>query len=59
MNHPILGELDEAEGGGWGLTLSLPAFQPFTRWYNDGGERPGQTPREGGFPSFWVQPPPG
>ncbi len=40
MNHPILGKLDEVEGGGWGLTLSLPAFQPFyERWYNDGGER--------------------
>ena len=40
MNHPILGDLDETEGYGWGLTLSLPAFQPFyERWYNDGGER--------------------
>jgi hypothetical protein len=40
MNHPILGELDRAKGGGWGLSLSLPAFQPFyERWYNDGSER--------------------
>jgi hypothetical protein len=40
MNHRILGELEEVEGGGWGLTLALPAFQPFyERWYNDGGER--------------------
>src|SRR3954454_15372164 len=40
MNHPILGEVGEAGGGGWGLTLPLPAFQPFyERWYNDGGER--------------------
>jgi len=40
MNHRILGELEEVEGGGWGLTLALPAFQPFyERWYNDGGQR--------------------
>jgi hypothetical protein len=40
VNHPILGELDEAEGGGWGLTLLLTAFQPFyERWDNDGSER--------------------
>jgi hypothetical protein len=40
VNHPILGELDKAKGGGWGLTLSLPAFQPFyERWYNDGRDR--------------------
>jgi hypothetical protein len=40
MNHPILGDLDEVEGGGWGITLSLPAFQTFyERWYNDGAER--------------------
>jgi hypothetical protein len=40
VNHPILGELDEAEGGGWSLKLALPAFQPlYERWYNDGGER--------------------
>ena len=33
VNHPVLGELDELEEGGWGLTLSLPAFQPcYERW---------------------------
>jgi len=40
MNHRILGELEGVDVGGWGLTLALPAFQPFyERWYNDGGER--------------------
>jgi hypothetical protein len=38
--HPLLGDLAEASGGGWGLTLSLTAFQPFyERWYDDGDER--------------------
>jgi hypothetical protein len=40
VNHPKLGVLDEEEGGGWGLKLALPAFQPFyERWLNDGRER--------------------
>lgn len=40
MHHPSLGEIVEARSGGWGLTLSLPAFQPFyERWDGYGGER--------------------
>lgn len=40
MDHPRLGQLEEANEGGWRLTPSLPAFQPFyERWYNDGRER--------------------
>jgi hypothetical protein len=62
VNHPILGELgelDEAAGGGWGLTLSLPAFQPFyERWYNDGGERKDTRDVDQKAGRFWVILPP-
>lgn len=59
MNHPILGELDETEGGGWGLRLSLPAFQPFyERWYNDGGERQDTRDADEKEGRFWVILPP-
>ncbi|WP_165227404.1 hypothetical protein, partial [Aquisphaera insulae] len=53
VNHPRIGKLEERKAGGWGLTLSLPAFQPFyERWTDEGRERPdtrGEDRRAGRF----------
>lgn len=55
MNPPILGELDDLETGGWGLPLTLPAFQScYERWLNDGTERPDTRDADEKGGQFWV-----
>lgn len=55
MNYPGLGDIEEAEEGGWRLKLSLPAFQPFyERWNNGGRQRQDTRSADEKAGRFWV-----